>query len=113
MIPLLLAALAVLDAMFAGFRAACGRDGHIFKRGYYRRALALGAGSGAALVAGLVLLTLVVLLVSRDPGALYGDLLHIGLRLLTVFLAYVALVLAAVGISAAAGALIGFLIARR
>jgi hypothetical protein len=58
-IPLLLAALAVLDAMFAGFRAACGREGHIFKRGYYRRALALGAGAGAALVAGLALLTLV------------------------------------------------------
>jgi hypothetical protein len=101
-IPSLLALLAVLDAAFAGFRAAAGRDARIFKRAYYRRAIGLGAGSGAALVAVLAALTVGALLASGDPGALYADLLGIGARMLEVFLAYVILVLAALVLYATA-----------
>jgi len=101
-IPALLALLAVLDAAFAAFRAAAGRDARIYKRAYYRRALALGAGSGAALVAVLAALTLAALHASGRPGALYAELLGIGARMLEVFSIYVLLVLAALALYATA-----------
>lgn len=102
MIPLLLASLAILDATFAGFRAAAGRDARIFKRAYYRRALLTGAGSGALLVAVLAVATGLALVASPDPGALYGDLLAIGARMLQVFLGYAILVLGALALYATA-----------
>jgi hypothetical protein len=101
-IPALLAFLAVLDAAFAGFRAAAGRDGRIFKRAYYRHALALGAASGAALVAALAALTVTAFLASGDAAALYAELLRIGARMLQVIFVYVALVLAALALYATA-----------
>ena len=102
MIPALLASLAILDAAFAGFRAAAGRDARIFKRAYYRRALLLGAGAGACLVVALAVATGIALFGARAPGALYADLLVIGARMLQVFLGYALLVLAALALYATA-----------
>jgi hypothetical protein len=101
-IPALLASLAIVDAAFAGFRAAAGRDARIFKRAYYRRALLVGAGAGACLVAALAMATGIALFFSRDPGALYAELLVIGARMLQVFLGYALLVLAALALYATA-----------
>ena len=98
MIPLLLASLAILDAAFAGFRAAAGRDARIFKRAYYQRAVLLGGGAGAILVALLAAATGIALLATPSPGALYADLLMIGARMLQVFLGYALLVLAALAL---------------
>ena len=102
MIPLLLASLAILDAAFAGFRAAAGRDARIIKRAYYRRALLTGAGAGAWLVAALAAATGIALAASADPGALYADLLAIGARMLYVFVGYSILVLCALALYATA-----------
>jgi len=61
MIALGLWILATLDAAFAGYRAAAGRNGLIRKRRYYLRAMVLGAIFGqvaVALAAGIILITL-------------------------------------------------------
>lgn len=102
MIPALLASLAILDAAFAGFRAAAGRDARIFKYAYYRRALVKGACSGAALVVALAAATVIALLLSAAPATLYAELLGIGARMLHVFLGYALLVLAALALYGAA-----------
>lgn len=102
MIPLLLASLAILDAAFAGFRAAAGRDARIFKRAYYRRAVLTGAGAGALLVVALAVATGLALASSADPHGLYADLLAIGARMLQVLLGYAMLVLGALALYATA-----------
>ena len=98
MIPALLALLAIVDAAFAGFRAAAGRDARIFKYAYYKRALLRGAGAGTGLVLALAAATGVALLVTPAPAALYAELLEIGARMLQVFLGYALLVLAALAL---------------
>lgn len=102
MIPWLLASLAILDASFAGFRAAAGRDARIFKRPYYWRAVLLGAGAGVVLVIVLAAATGAVLLASDDPGALWDELLVIGGRMLHVLLGYSILVIGALSLYATA-----------
>ncbi len=102
MIPALLAVLAIIDAAFAGFRAAAGRDARIFKRAYYQRAVLVGVGAGVALVLALAALTLAALVLARSPSALYAELLAIGARMLHVFLAYALLVVAALVLYATA-----------
>lgn len=102
MIPSLLALLAILDATFAGFRAAAGRNAHIHKYTYYRRALLRGAGSGAILVTALAATTVIALLLTAAPATLYAELLTIGARMLQVFLGYTLLVLAALALYATA-----------
>lgn len=92
MTPLLLASLAVVDAAFAGFRAAAGRNARIFKLAYYRRSVARGALAGLALVAVLGLLTVWTLARSPDPAAQYAELVRVGDRMLWVLGSYAALV---------------------
>jgi hypothetical protein len=101
-IPALLAVLAIVDAAFAGFRAAAGRNARIFKWTYYRDAVLLGAGAGACLVLVLALLTLLLLFSSGEPAARYGDLLVIGARMLWLFGTYALLVLGALLVYATA-----------
>jgi hypothetical protein len=91
----LLALLAVVDAAFAGFRAAAGRNARIYKRDYYARSLLRGALSGLFLVALLGALTLLVLSLSADAERQYAELLVVGGRMLWVFLPFAALVLTA------------------
>jgi hypothetical protein len=97
-VPILLAALAIVDAGFAGFRAAAGRDGRIFKRSYYARAVVRGAAAGVALVAALGLLTWLLLSALPSESALWSELLAIGARMLDVFGVYVALVVFALAV---------------
>jgi hypothetical protein len=101
-IPALLCVLAVVDATFAGFRAAAGRDARIFKRAYYRRALGIGAAAGLAEVGLLAALTGAATFASGDAAALYAELLAIGARMLHVILAYAVLVLGALALYATA-----------
>lgn len=101
MIPTLLALLAIVDVAFAGFRAAAGRDAHIDKRAYYRRAMASGALAGVGLVAALSAITVVLLLASGEAAALYAELLTIGARMLVILLGYALLVLGALALYAA------------
>lgn len=102
MIPALLAVLAIVDAAFAGFRAAAGRDARIFKYAYYRRAMLFAAAAGAGLVVALAAATMTALLITAAPGAVYAELLGIGARMLQVFLGYTLLVLAALALYATA-----------
>lgn len=102
MIPALLALLAVLDAVFAGFRAAAGRDGRIDKRAYYQRAMILAGLAGVGLVLALAALTGLSLLASPDPAALYAGLIVIGARMLWVLIGYTLMVLAALIVYAVA-----------
>ena len=101
-VPVSLASLAVLDATFAGFRAAAGRDARIFKRAYYVRAVLLGAGSGVGLVVVLGIGTLGGVLAADDGQALYAGLLVVGGRMLQVFLAYALMVFATLALYATA-----------
>lgn len=98
MTPSLLAALAIVDAAFAGFRAAAGRNARIFKRAYYTRSVLLGALFGAALVAVLAGLTLLLLAASADPAQRYAELVAVGQRMLWVFIPYAGLVLGALAL---------------
>jgi len=103
-IPTLLSALAVVDAGFAGFRAAAGRDARIFKRAYFRRAMLGGGAAGAGVVLALAAATVAVLVGSGHATAEYAQLLRIGGRMLWVLGAYATLVLAALLIYATARA---------
>jgi hypothetical protein len=103
-IPALLSALAVLDAGFAGFRAAAGRDARIFKYAYYRKAMLVGGAAGAGLVLVLAAATVVVLAASGSAAAEYAELLRIGGRMLYVLGVYTALVMVALLVYATARA---------
>lgn len=95
MTPLLLALLAIVDAAFAGFRAAAGRNARIFKFVYYRQSLLRGALAGVGLVAALAVLTALALVLVHDPAHQYAELVVVGRRMLGVLGAYAALVIAA------------------
>lgn len=102
MTPLLLALLAIVDAAFAGFRAAAGRNARIFKFEYYRQSLLRGAFAGVGLVAALAVLTALALLLVHDPADQYAELVEVGERMLWVLGAYAALVIAALVVYALA-----------
>lgn len=95
LVPAALVSLALLDATFAGFRAAAGRSGRIDKRAYLARALGGGLVAGALEVALLALATALALALSTDAARDFAELVRIGARLLVPFGVYAALVLAA------------------
>ncbi len=95
MIALGLWVLATLDAMFAGYRAAAGRNALINKRRYYLRAMILGALFGqvaAALAAAVILISLTL---TPDRQGLLRDYNLAGERLLVVYIPYAVIVLLA------------------
>ena len=94
MIPGLLALLAVGDVMFSAFRDAAGRDARIDKTVYFRRALLGGLVSGLGIIALCVVLVGWALAASPRPEWLYGDMLTAGQRMVWVYGAFAALVLA-------------------
>lgn len=100
----LLGALALTDGAFAGYRDAAGRDAHIFKADYYRRAVrrgmrvALGTSALAASIAAGVVIT------APSPSACVAELVVTAHAMLVVLGAYASLVLGALGLWAAAEA---------
>jgi len=93
MIPVFLWLLATIDSAFIGYREAAGRNALIDKRAYYRRALIRGAvvGQVAVLIVGVI--TVVVLVSSNDAGALFSKMEMVGIRMLTVYVPYAAILL--------------------
>jgi hypothetical protein len=91
-VPIALATVALVDAAFAGFRAATGRNARIDKRRYNLVAAGRGLAAGAAslLVASAVLGA--GLLGAGAPGSGYDALVRAGARMLTVLLPFAAVV---------------------
>ena len=95
MIPISLWLLATLDAAFAGYRAAAGRNALINKRNYYFRAMLRGAlfGQVAVGITGVVILGLWAW--SEEPSVLIDDLNNAGAHMLFVYIWYALLILLA------------------
>lgn len=92
MIPAVLGLLALVDAGFAGFRAAAGRNARIRKRCYSLLAAHRGFGVGAAGLGLVALLVAATLGLTADSGARYDELVRAGTRMLQVLLPFAALV---------------------
>lgn len=93
-VPVLLGLLALVDAGFAGFRAATGRNARIRKRLYYLLAARRGLAGGAIGLGLVALLVVATLSGSADPGARYDALVRAGMRMLQVLVPFAALVVA-------------------
>jgi hypothetical protein len=93
---LALAALALVDTLLAGFRAAAGRDGRIAKAPYYRVAIARSAPAGVALVAVNAALVAVLVATAPDRAAAWDTMLRAGAHCVTVFGAFATLTLIAI-----------------
>jgi len=93
-----LCAMAVLDGLLCGFRAAAGRDGRIDKRAYYRRAMVRGAAAGARAAAACagVAIALWALAEVKDRPGLTAALDGAGRRALTVYVPYGAVAVASI-----------------
>jgi len=87
--------LATMDASFAGYREAAGRNALIDKRRYYLRAMIRGAvlGQVAVVIAALVILSL--LLITGKPQSLIWDLEKAGSRMLVVYVPFAMMILLA------------------
>jgi hypothetical protein len=93
-VPVVLGLLALVDAGFAGFRAATGRNARIRKRPYYLVAVRRGVAGGAIGLGLVALLVVVTLGGSADPGARYDALVRAGMRMFQVLVPFAALVVA-------------------
>lgn len=93
-VPTVLAAIALIDGMMAGFRAATGRNGRIRKRGYYVVAMRRGLAAGATVLGCLALVLTVVLATAPGPATRYTDLTHAGTTMLWIIGPYAAIVVA-------------------
>ena len=93
MIALVLWLLATLDAAFAGYRDAAGRNALINKRRYYRRAMLRGALMGQLAVGIAALIIALSLIMSDDWRGLLQDYETAGARMLTIYLPYAFVVL--------------------
>jgi hypothetical protein len=95
MIAFTLWLLATLDAAFAGYRDAAGRNALIDKRRYYRRAMIKGALFGQVAVGLAVATALVSLAIEHDKKSLLHAYEVTGLRMLLVFVPYTLIILLA------------------
>jgi hypothetical protein len=93
----LLGVLVLFDAVFAGFRAAAGRDARLYKVDYYLRSAWLGAIAGALVIAIMSALIAVTLSVASSPSALFDGYLQSARHLLWVYGIYASIVLLAMG----------------
>lgn len=91
-VPVWLAALALLDAGCAGYRAATGRNGRIRKRPYYRRAIGRGVATGTLGLAIVGLAVAIVLARTVNPAARYDVLVNAGTRELVMATPFAVLV---------------------
>jgi len=94
-IPLTLWILATLDAAFAGFRAAAGRNALLDKRAYYGRSLLIGALYGQ-IMAGIV--AVVVIAIARVDQGFWAEAMAAATRFLWVMTPYAVIVVLAVAI---------------
>lgn len=95
LIPVLLVVLALVDAMFCGFRDAAGRRLLIEKGPYYQRAVVRGLLAGVVVVAGLGLVAAGLVVTAADPRGTYSAMCDAGAIMVWVYGAYATLVLAA------------------
>ena len=95
MIALGLWMLATLDAAFAGYRAAAGRNALINKRRYYLRAMTRGAIFGQLAVALAAIVILISLAMTPDRQHLLRDYNLAGARMLLVYIPYAVIILLA------------------
>jgi hypothetical protein len=95
MIAIVLWLLATLDAGFAGYREAAGRNALIDKRSYYRRAMVRGALFGQVAVAIAAAVILLMLLLGSDKQLLLAGFERAGERMLMIYLPYAAFILVA------------------
>lgn len=91
----LLAALAIVDCLLAGFRAAAGREGRLAKTRYYRAAVLRGLLAGTLLVGLHVVLALGLLATSPAPGETWRACIGAAELLVVVFGGFATVVLAA------------------
>ncbi|WP_245594391.1 hypothetical protein [Actinospica robiniae] len=91
-VPVALAAVALVDAAFAGFRAATGRNARIEKRRYNLRAAVRGLAIGAASLAVVAAVLGIGLLGTHDAGHAYDALVQAGHRMLMVLMPFAAAV---------------------
>jgi hypothetical protein len=87
--------LATLDAAFAGYRAAAGRNALINKRRYYLRAMIRGTIFGQLAVALAAIAILISLATTSDRQALLRDYNLAGTRMLLVYVPYAVTILLA------------------
>jgi hypothetical protein len=80
--------LATLDAAFAGYREAAGRNALIDKSNYFRRALLRGALYGQAAVILVAIAAFVMLSLASEGSQLLTDFETVGGRMLAVYLPY-------------------------
>ena len=95
MIALGLGMLATLDAAFAGYRAAAGRNALINKGRYYLRAMIRGAIFGQLAVAFAAIVILISLAMTPDRQVLLRDYNLAGARMLLVYIPYAVIILLA------------------
>jgi hypothetical protein len=95
MIPILLWMLATMDAGFAGYREAAGRNALIDKRRYYRRAMVQGALFGQVAVAIAAIIIVLMLSIAPDRQILLAAFEKAGARMLMIYLPYAVFILVA------------------
>lgn len=96
--PIALAVLALVDAAFAGFRDAAGRNPRIRKLGYFRRALRRGLRAGAVSCATVAIVVVVLIARARAPAEVYAALAEAATLWLWPLGVYATLVLLALGV---------------
>ncbi len=94
-IAIVLAILALFDALLAGFRAAAGRDGRIDKRPYFRRAMTVATRDAAVVIAANAALVAILVATAPDPDATWAAFAGAGATCIYVFGVFATLTLAA------------------
>src|SRR6266446_7341126 len=84
--------LATLDAGFAGYREAAGRNALIDKRRYYQQAMVKGALFGQVAVGIAAVVILISLAGTPDPQSLLRDYDRAGVRMMIFYLPYAAVI---------------------
>jgi hypothetical protein len=92
--------LATLDSAFVGYREAAGRSALIRKGAYYARAMLRGALWGQAAFALAFALLALLFLRAEDGAAFLHSLVEAGRRMLSVYVPYAVVVLAAFAVRA-------------
>ena len=92
--------LATLDSAFVGYREAAGRSALIRKGAYYARAMLRGALWGQAAVALAFVVLAALFLRAEDRAAFLHSLIDAGRRMLSVYVPYAFVVLAAFAVRA-------------
>jgi hypothetical protein len=101
---LLLGVLCLTDAAFCGYRDVAGRDPHIFKAELYRRAIRRGLRFGLGVGALAALLSAAAVALAPSPAARLLELATTARCMLPILAVYATVVLAALGLWAAADA---------